>query len=286
MPQRKIVSPTELNDWLTNEIRKVDGCHECELTWKYRLRYPEQREGCNWSGLTLRLGEDADINVATKAAAKIEVLAFALFNLEDEPPLLAQATAIELDVNMQRRMLYTPVFHLDANLINARQKLEAVNQLEKWHDDGVICLVMAGAAHVEAQAGAGSNAQARTRKAASHIFTINDAGEAKEDDSYTKVKKILWGDGTVNSNQANDVEVVCEAIKWHAILVTRDGGSKAQPGGILGNREELLRQFCVRIYRPEEAVEYIRSKIAERDEFNAQVAALSGKQAPEWTGQD
>lgn len=286
MPQRKIVSPTELNDWLTNEIRQVDGCHECALTWQYRLRYPEQHEGCNWSGLTLRLGKDADIYVATEAAAKIEVHAFELFNIEDEPPPLSQATAIELEANMQRRMLYTPVFHLDANLINARQKLEAVNQLEKWRDDDVIGLVMAGAAHAEAQAGAGSNSNARTRKAASHIFTINHAGEAKADDSYTKVKKILWGDGAVNDNQANDVEVVCEAIKWHAILVTKDGGSKSQPGGILGHRDELVRQLCVRIYRPEEAVEYIRSKITERDEFNAQVAALSGKPAPEWTGQD
>lgn len=286
MSERKIVSPTELSEWLTNEIRKVDGCRECELTWKYRLRYPEEHEGCNWSGLTLRLGEEADIHVATEGAAKIEVHAFELFNLGDEPPLLSQATAIEFEVNMQRRMLYTPVFHLDANLINARQKLGAVNQLEKWRDDDVIGLVMAGAAHAEAQAGAGGSAKARTRKAASHIFTINDAGEAKGDDSYTKVKKILWGDGTVNDNQANDVEVVCEAIKWHAIFVTNDGGSKSQPSGILGNREELLRQFCVRIYRPEEAVEYIRSKITERDEFNAQVAALSGKPAPEWTGHD
>ena len=231
MSERKIVSPTELTDWLTNEIRKVDGCHECELTWQYRLRSPEQHEGCNWSGLTLRLGENADIHVAIEAAAKIEVYAFELFNLEDEPPPLPQAAAKELEVNLQRRMLYTPIFHLDANLINARQKLEAVNQLEKWRDDAVIFLAMAGAAHAEAQAGAGGNIKARTSKAASHVFTINDAGEAKTDDSYTKVKKILWGDVTINDNQANDVEVVCEAIKWHAILVTNDGGSKSQPGG-------------------------------------------------------
>lgn len=286
MPQRKPVSPTELNNWLTNEIRKVEGCHDCALTWKYRLRYPEQHEGCNWSELTLRLGEDADIHVASAAAAKIEAHAFELFNLEDDLPALSQATATEFKMDMQRRMLYTPVFHLDANLINARQKLEAVNQLEKWRGDDVICLVMAGIAHTEAQAGAGGNVQARTRKAASHIFTINDAGEAKEDDSYAKVKKILWGDGAINDNQANDVEVVCEAIKWNAILVTRDGGSKAQPGGILGNREEFLRQFCLRIFRPEEAVEYIQSKITERDAFNAQVAAFSGKPVPEWTGRD
>ena len=75
-------------------------------------------------------------------------------------------------------------------------------------------------------------------------------------------------------------------IKWHAILVTKDGGSESQPGGILGNREELYRQFGVLIYRPEEAVECIRSKVTERDEFNAQVAALTGQPAPGWTGQD
>lgn len=285
MTERRFVSPAELNAWLTGEIRKVDGCHSCELTWKYRLRYPEQHGGCNWSELNLRLGEDADRSVAKKAAAEIEVRAFELFNLEDEPPPAPRAPAKELLVDMQRRMLYTPVFHLDANLINARQKLEAVNQLEKWRDDDVICLAMAGVAHTEAQAGAGANAEARKSKAASHIFTINDAGEAEDDDTYAKVEKILWGEAA-NDNQANDVEVVCEAIKWHAILVTEDGGSKAQPGGILGNREKLHQQFGVLIYRPEEAVEFIRSKVAERDQFNAQIAAMTGKPMPAWTGKD
>jgi len=186
---------------------------------------------------------------------------------------------------MQRRMLYMPVVHLDANLINAKQKLEAVNQLERWRDDDVICLAMAGIAHTEAQAGAGPNAEARKSKAASHIFTINDVGEAEEDDTYVKVEKILWGEAT-DSNQANDVEVVCEAIKWHAILVTNDGDSKSQPGGVLGNREKLYQNFGVLIYRPEEAVQFIRSKVADRDEFNGQVAAQTGQPVPAWTGQD
>jgi hypothetical protein len=33
---------------------------------------------------------------------------------------------------MERRLLYISVLHIDANLINARQKLGAVNQLVKW----------------------------------------------------------------------------------------------------------------------------------------------------------
>ena len=40
-----------------------------------------------------------------------------------------------MTIEMQRRALYIPVLHIDANLINARQKLSAVNQLEKWADE-------------------------------------------------------------------------------------------------------------------------------------------------------
>lgn len=42
MAEREIVSPSELNAWLNAQIQKVDGCMDCELTWKYRLREPEK----------------------------------------------------------------------------------------------------------------------------------------------------------------------------------------------------------------------------------------------------
>jgi hypothetical protein len=186
---------------------------------------------------------------------------------------------------MLPRMLLGPTFHLDANLINARQKLDAVNRMEHWRDEGVILLVMAGVAHEESQAGAGGNVEARKRKAAGHFYTINLDGDVNADDTYARVEAILWGQAA-DDNQSNDVEVVCEAIHWHAILVTRDGDSKAQLAGILGNRDRLREQFDIRILRPEEAVEFIRGKIAQRDEFNAQVAALTGAAIPDWAGRD
>jgi len=284
MPERKIVSPSQLNAWLTAQIQKVDGCKDCELTWKYRLREPEKHGGCNWSELNLRYGEGTDHDTAVKAALTIEREAFEQFNLEEEPPPPPHA-APEFKANMLPRLLRGPIFHLDANLINARQKLDAVNRMEQWRDEGVILLAMAGVAHEEAQAGAGGNVEARKRKAAGQIYTINDDGDAKADDTYARVEAILWGQAA-DDNQANDVEVVCEAIKWHAILVTRDGGSKEQPAGILGNRDGLREQFDLRILRPEEAVDLIREKIAERDQFNAQVSALTGAALPEWAGRD
>lgn len=284
MPERKIVSPSQLNVWLTAQIQKVDGCKDCELTWKYRLREPEKHGGCNWSELNLRYGEGTDHDTAVMAALNIEREAFEQFNLENEPSPPPHA-APEFKAKMLPRLLRTPIFHLDANLINARQKLDAVNRMEHWCDEGVILLVMAGIAHEEAQAGAGGNVEERKRKAAGHIYTINDEGVAKADDTYARVEAILWGQAT-DDNQANDVEVICEAIKWHAILVTRDGSSKEQPAGILGNRDRLREQFDILILRPEEAVEFIRGKIAERDEFNAQFAALTSAALPEWSGRD
>ena len=53
---------------------------------------------------------------------------------------------------MERRLLYLPVFHIDANILNARQNLPVVNQLEKWFEDGVILINMSATAHGEAQA--------------------------------------------------------------------------------------------------------------------------------------
>ena len=69
---------------------------------------------------------------------------------------------------MERRLLYIPVLHIDTNLINARQKLAAINQLEKWYEDEVILINMSATAHGEAQADGNA---IRTRKANQNIFT-------------------------------------------------------------------------------------------------------------------
>jgi len=177
-------------------------------------------------------------------------------------------------------MLYIPVLHIDANLINARQRLDAVNQLEKWFEDEVILINMSGTARGEALAG--GNAE-RTRKANQQIYTTTPAANSA-DPLYTKIERALFLDGAQNDNQRNDVKIVFEAAKYAAILVTGDGGSKNQPGGILGNRHKLAD--IVRVLSPEEAVAFVREKIWERDAFNAQVAKQFGGQLPTWTGVD
>ena len=181
-------------------------------------------------------------------------------------------------MKMERRMLYIPVLHIDTNLINARQKLPAVNQLEKWADDGVVLINMSGTAKQEATAGGDAT---RTRKANQQIYT---ATPVERDRLYRQIDAALFPSGATNENQHNDVSIVHEATKYAAILVTADGASNSQPGGILGNRDKL--RGLVTILSPEEAVDFVRTKIRERDEFNARIAEEIDGELPEWTGKD
>ena len=73
-----------------------------------------------------------------------------------------------MSISMERRLLYIPLLHIDTNLINARQKLPAVNQLEKWYEDEVILINMSSTAHREAQAD--GNAM-RIKKVNTNIYT-------------------------------------------------------------------------------------------------------------------
>ena len=50
-----------------------------------------------------------------------------------------------------RRLLFIPLLHIDTNRINARGKLAAMNQIERWKDDGVVLIIMSGVSFKEAQ---------------------------------------------------------------------------------------------------------------------------------------
>lgn len=187
-----------------------------------------------------------------------------------------------MSITPQRRMLYIPVLHIDTNLINARRKLPAVNRLEKWYADGVILINMAGTARDEALAGGDAR---RTQKANQQIFTMTTPAPI-DSTRFKAIESVLVPSGAKDENQRNDVRIVADAIHYAAILVTNDGGSKSQPGGILGNRDALAKQFGVRILSADEAVEFVRSKIRERDDFNRQVVREFGGTLPDWSNAD
>lgn len=182
---------------------------------------------------------------------------------------------------MERRMLYTPIFHIDTNMINAKGNLPAMNQIEKWAAEGLILVNMSDTSFCEAQQG---NNTARVQKALSQIFTITDESIRDDDNTFREVANILFPNGVENENQRNDVVIICEAIKYQAILVTNDGDSKKQPGGILGNADKLRN--LVQVMRDKEAVEFINLKISRRDAINRKVSEYTGEALPEWTDKD
>jgi hypothetical protein len=182
---------------------------------------------------------------------------------------------------MQRRELYTPVFHIDTNRINSRANLLMMNQLEKWASDGVVLINMSGTSFREASEGTDT---LRTRKAQSYVYTLTESDIETSSNLYQEIEGILFPNGAQGVSQQNDVKIVFDAAHWKAILVTAEGNSKRQPGGMLGNKARLGK--FVTVMSDDEAVAFIRSKINERDEFNRRVSEETGQLLPEWTAKD
>jgi hypothetical protein len=276
---RQSVDEKWLLDYLNAEIHRHEECATCQFSGIMRLRGTDE-SGCNWSPPWLRSsGQPSE--VCLPIAQRVVAEAMKKFNLKAEVCDSNQASGANptLTISMLRRMLYIPILHIDANLINARGQIAQVNQLERWFEDGVILINISSSAHIEAQAG---NDHRRTRKATQQIFTATPPIRT-DDPQFKKVELSLFPCGAQNENQRDDVRIVCEAAKYHAILVTGDGASKRQPGGILGNREKIRD---IKIMSPDEAVDFVRKKIRERDEFNRRVAEEVRGELPQWTGQD
>ena len=172
-------------------------------------------------------------------------------------------------------------YQLDANRINARQKDCFVNQLEKWHKAKVIFLEMSRVAYQEA----GRGNIARSRKADEYTWMSTNDSLGGEREYRRKIREILFPKGAKNQNQRNDVRIVFTAQRSGATLVTADGGSRSQSGGILGNAQALAA-LGIRVLTAQGAVAEIAALIDERDELARQVGACTGVSLPQWVGKD
>jgi hypothetical protein len=173
------------------------------------------------------------------------------------------------------------LFHIDANRINSKELLEYMNQLEKWDDDGVICLKeMSEIALNEASVGDVD----RASKANNYIFTVSLSKTKDEEEKWKKISDLLFPEGPKDQNERNDVDIVFEAGKYGRILITNDGGSKRQKG-ILGNRKELAKIGII-VMTDKEACEYVKKKILLRDKDAILQKKQLGYELPDWVGRD
>jgi phosphoglycolate phosphatase-like HAD superfamily hydrolase len=174
------------------------------------------------------------------------------------------------------------IFQIDANRVNSRFSLANMNRLEQWKKDDVIMIHMSEVAQREAAAG---NDQARRSKAYGYIFTESLPDTPGERDLLREIEKILFPAGVRSENERNDVDVVFNARKYGRILITNDGGSKRQPGGMLGNREKL-KELGVVIMTDEEAVRLVEDLILKRDKRARWHSERTGEPLPDWVGKD
>ena len=131
------------------------------------------------------------------------------------------------------------LFHVDTNLLNAKQRLVEMNELEKMAEKGLILLNWSSTAQSEVL---NSESQNLKRKAHTHIYTINDEDEefpTTPSKFKNEIFKIMEISSESSQNDINDALIICEAQKYGAILISNDGGSKSQAKGILGRRNEL-----------------------------------------------
>jgi len=184
-------------------------------------------------------------------------------------------------MNMHERYVSLD-FHIDTNRINAKSRLTYINILERWFEDDVIYLEMSEVAQNEAVK---SGSSIRTEKAYTYIATETLASTPDEFRILKQIKEILFPDGIKSTNEKNDVEIVFNTWKYRQILITDDGGSKRQPGGILGNRDKLAA-LGIQVLRDHEAVKLVKQKIIQRDQRANKIAAYKNEPLPEWVGED
>jgi predicted nucleic acid-binding protein len=148
-----------------------------------------------------------------------------------------------------------------------------MNQLEKWHKDGVITLKFPEHAQSEAESGYDLR---RARKARDyfipHAFITTD----DERRLLREIEEIIFGYAALSKQDRNDALIVFTAKKYFAILVTADRK-------VLRAAKEL-RQLNVQVMADEEAVQQIREMISARDRMARSYAERKGKSVPDWVG--
>jgi len=157
-----------------------------------------------------------------------------------------------------------------------------MNQLEQWRADGVIILDMSEEAYDETQSG---NDIKRAEKADDSIFIRANDVFGGEEEFRDHLGKILFKSANLSEGQKKDVRILFCAKMAGAILITNDGGSKRQPGGILGHEKELA-SLGIMVVTDEVAVQKVRHLIAFRDKAVRSVARDTGLPLPPWVGLD
>ena len=178
-------------------------------------------------------------------------------------------------------------FHLDTNRLNARRGQTNMSRLEHWCENGVIRLYWSATAFREAIQGRdGKMDRNRLDKARNNMISEPFPETREEQDTLDKIGRIVFPPiGPQDDNQSNDALIVFTARKYGAVLITNDGASFSQPGGILGAAAQLKNVLGIEVMRDDEAVARVQKAIENRD-MTIRQREKRGERIPEWVGKD
>lgn len=170
-------------------------------------------------------------------------------------------------------------FIIDTNRVNSRGGLPAMNQLEALEKRGDIKLRYTEEIWREHQGANNPKTDAASRK---YPAVFHESLDERENEAERKkITDIVFPKGLRDENDKTDVEILRVAKSWNAILVTNDGGSKRQPGGILGAKQKLAN-IGITIMRDTEAVEHAEREIRSRDAIELRFAVKEGREPASW----
>ena len=277
---RQKIPKEQLIQLINSEIGKCPTIKGCKVSGVYSLREVDEN-GCNWSlGFFNSSGIPPEIS-RPLVQSVIENLQIN-YNLEQTTDIISNAknaSNVFSNTLPTKRLLHI-CFSVDTNCVNARQRMAAMNQLEQWAEDELIQLFTAETAQSEMVVG---NNIDRQKKAYNFIYTISEITTSEELDKLQLIEKVIFPEGAKTQNQKNDVEIVFNAGKYNHPLITKDGASKSQPGGILGNKKKLSA-LGIRVITPDEAVTQVRQAIQQRDDYARQWASVHREALPSWVG--
>lgn len=170
-------------------------------------------------------------------------------------------------------------FSFDANRINARGGLLHMNRLQRWYERGRIELLMPLPACLEAQA-AGAVQRLKTM---GYLRAHPHATSPDSLERHRQIEGILFPKGVRDDRDRRDVLNVFTAHKYGGIFVTADGGSRRQPGGILGAAAGLAK-LGIEVESDKDACARVERRIEEWNGIARDWAAAFGQPVPSWVG--
>ena len=180
---------------------------------------------------------------------------------------------------MMRQRVGQP-FIADSNRVNSRGGLPAMTALRKLADAGDIKLLYTE--EIQAELERCRNPKIRTASRELSALFAKSLDDDEEEDQRGRITRILFPNGLRSDNDRVDVDTIRVAQLWTANVITNDGASKTQPGGILGAASRLHREIGVQVMRDFEAEKLVARLIRERDRLEILFAAKEGRDVAAW----